>query len=169
MHEADLERTLSLEIGTLSRCDLLDALAGLDIGLNDSAVTLLEGATFSTPKIQRVSVISKTVGELGLASGAVLDNVYEAAQQNGLRLCPVATGPYLRMTWVSQKTAPDAIMSNGRAPTGSVTVASPRLSQDPDYPRGFYLRVIDGRPWLRGYRCDDDYLWSPDDCFAFAM
>ncbi len=36
-----------------------------------------------------------------------------------------------------------------------------------DYPKGFYLRVVDGRAWLRGYRCDDEYDFDPADRFVF--
>ena len=47
--------------------------------------------------------------------------------------------------------------------------ASDALSRDDEYPKGFYLRVVDGRAWLRGYRCDDGHSWSPDDRFIFQL
>ena len=60
-------------------------------------------------------------------------------------------------------------MSAGRAPEGSLTVASEILSDDDEYPKGFYLRVVDDAAWLRGYRCDDEHIWSSDDRFLFRM
>ena len=58
-------------------------------------------------------------------------------------------------------------MSNGSAPSASVTVASAPLDRDDVLPKGFYLRVVDGRPWLRGYHATDEHLWSPHDRLAF--
>jgi hypothetical protein len=48
-----------------------------------------------------------------------------------------------------------------------VKVASAPLSDDATFPKGFYLRVVDGTQWLRGFRCDDEYRFAPDDTFAF--
>ena len=57
-----------------------------------------------------------------------------------MRLCPVTAGPYLRLAWLSQPSAPDVIMSNGRAPTASLTVAAlPPRPDEEGYPKGFYL------------------------------
>ena len=114
-------------------------------------------------------MVQRSLKELGLAAGAALPLVFEAAQDHGLDLCPADTGPYLRLAWRTQPNAPDAIMSNGRAPTGSVTVAASVLREEDEYPKGFYLRVIDHRLWLRGYRCDLAYAWDPDDSFVFAL
>ncbi|WP_192498537.1 hypothetical protein [Ornithinimicrobium pratense] len=36
------------------------------------------------------------------------------------------------------------------------------LGDDAAYLKGFYLRVVDGEAWLRGYRCDDTYEWGPE-------
>ncbi len=59
-------------------------------------------------------------------------------------------------------------MSNGKAPSGSLTVAAPLFKVSEDYPKGFYLRVIAGQSWLRGYRCNSsEHIWDPDDRFVF--
>ena len=60
-------------------------------------------------------------------------------------------------------------MSAGRSPEGAVNIASPLLNDDVEFPRGFSLRVVDGRLWLRGYRCDDLYVFPPDVRFAFRQ
>ena len=51
---------------------------------------------------------------------------------------------------------------------GAIMVAAAPLSQDDAYPKGFYLRVVDGQAWLRGYRCDDTYVFAAVDEFAFC-
>ncbi|WP_130412818.1 hypothetical protein [Xylanimonas ulmi] len=77
------------------------------------------------------------------------------------------TGPYLRLAFDDQAAAPDAVMPSGRAPSGSVTVASEPVEADHDFPKGFYLRVVDGTAWLRGYMCDNQHVFAPNDRFAF--
>lgn len=42
-------------------------------------------------------------------------------------------------------------------------VLSPSLSAVPDLHLGFYLRVVDGTPWLRGFLCDDLHVFGPED------
>ena len=34
-------------------------------------------------------------------------------------------------------------------------------------PKGFYLRHIDGAPWLRGYRSGPEHVWSAQDRLLF--
>lgn len=165
-----LPEALPLTVATLSRPRLLESLQRARIHLNASAQTLLEAPVFDEPAPQSVTLVERALSELGLKAGAALPRIFDAAQSHGLSLCPVATGPYLRLAWLSQPNAPDAIMSNGRAPTASLTIAAPPLRPgEDDYPKGFYLRVINGRPWLRGYRCDLTYGWNPDDRFVFSI
>jgi hypothetical protein len=169
MTRRSLSEPLTLQVGTTSRPRLLEELQSGGVHLNASARTLLDDAAFDHPTPQSITVVQRSLKELGLAAGAPLPLVFEAAQDHGLDLCPADTGPYLRLAWRTQPNAPDAIMSNGRAPTGSVTVAASVLREDDEYPKGFYLRVIDHRLWLRGYRCDLAYAWDADDSFVFAL
>jgi hypothetical protein len=134
--------------------------------LNAYAETLLEHAAFELRDPEEVAIVTRTVGGLGLGTGATLPEVFAAAREHGLRLTPPDTGPYLRLAMDSQANAPDSILSAGRSPSGALKVASAPLGDD-DFPKGFYLRVVDRVQWLRGYRCDDEYRFSPDDTFAF--
>lgn len=169
MSRQALNANLSLNVGTMSRPQLFQALNREDVGLNASAETLLDNPVFDQARPQAIAVEERTVGELGFPTGAPLPQILQAAQQQGLHLCPPTTGPYLRLAWLSQPNAPDTVMSNGRAPSASVTVAAAPLSQDAAYPKGFYLRVIDDRLWLRGFRCDDSHPWSPGDRLVFTV
>ena len=170
MSRHTLPEAMHLTVATLSRPRLLEALQRERVQLNASAQTLLEAADFDQPAPQSVTLVERSLSELGLEAGAALPRIFDVAEGQGLSLCPVAAGPYLRLAWLSQPNAPDAIMSNGRAPSASLTIAAPLLRPgEDDYPKGFYLRVIDGCPWLRGYRCDLTYGWNPDDRFVFAI
>jgi len=60
------------------------------------------------------------------------------------------------------------MLRHGRAPAGSAHVLSPSLSEDPAVHQGFYLRVVDGVPWLRGFMCDDLHVFSPEDRWIMA-
>ncbi|WP_354191405.1 hypothetical protein [Arthrobacter sp. UYCu712] len=147
----------------------MSSLSSRGILVNAHAETLLEDVVFDDEAPRPVVVTERTVAELGLPSGATLPQIFEVAQQQGLLLCPVDTGPYLRMALNEQMASRDSVMSSGRAPDGGLTVAAEALSQDDEYPKGFYLRVVDGQAWLRGYRCDDEHTWSPDDRFIFQL
>lgn len=158
---------VTLDVDTMPRDRLLESLREERVQLNEAAATLLEDAIFDRPKPESVTVVERSVSDLGLATGAVLPQIFEAAQERGLQLCPPTTGPYLRLALRSQPTAPDAVMSKGKAPSGSLTVAAPVLQVDEEYPKGFYLRAIAGQPWLRGYHCSSAHIWDPDDRFVF--
>jgi hypothetical protein len=161
-----------VRVGGLTLPDLQSALAAAGVRLNASAEQLLDDPMFASTEAETVAtfaLIELTVGELGLTSGATLPRILASAREQGLMLCPPFTGPYLRLAMRDQPTAPDSVMSNGRPPTGAVHVVSERLRAEYDYPRGFYLRVVEGTPWLRGFRCSDDAPWSSDDRFAFSV
>lgn len=137
------------------------------IQLNAHAETLLAGDSFTDSVARVIVVTERTVAELGLVDGAPLSRIFVAAEQQGLSPCPVETGPYLRLMLREQSESSDSVMSAGRAPEGSLTVASAPVDADDGYPKGFYLRVVDGQSWLRGYCCDDEHQWAPDDRFVF--
>jgi len=194
MIDGTVRTTWSIEVGGLSRDELIERLDARGIPRNAYAEILLAdpvfddlprqtvaGATVAgapvagtlaacqAPARETISILETSVGDLGLPDGATLPRVFDAAARRGLALCPPITAPYLRLATLDQASAPDSILSTGRAPTGSLHVVSPPLRADHDYPKGFYLRVIDGVPWLRGYRCDDEYVWSPGDRLAFRV
>lgn len=135
--------------------------------LNAYAEMLLEHPAFDLRRPEEVAIVERTVGDLGHTTGATLSEVFAAAHAQGLRLTPPDTGPYLRLAMAAQADAPDSVLSAGRSPSGAIKVASAPLSSDDAFPKGFYLRVVEGTQWLRGYRCDDEYRFSPDDRFAF--
>lgn len=159
----------SVLVGGCSRGELVRRLTEADIRLNEHAETLLADGVFDgVTEPYRIELSFLTVAELGFPEGARLDDCVAAARAVGLRRCAVEVAPYLRLAYLNQPSATDSDMHGGRAPSGSVTVASPPLRADDSYPKGFYLRVVDGIAWLRGYRCDADFRFSPGDRFVFA-
>jgi hypothetical protein len=158
---------LEISVGGLSREVLIERLTAQRVLLNTHAETLLDSDAFDERPTETIMVTERTVGELGFAGGATLPQIFAASEHQGLQLCPRATGAYLRLALTEQPSSGDSVMSAGRAPADSLTIASAVLSPDDEYPKGFYLRVVDGQPWLRGYRCDDTHVWSPDDRFVF--
>ncbi len=160
---------LEVWVGGFSRVQLLSRLSAQGILMNAHAETLLQDMACDGSAAQQVVVTERTVAELGLSSGGTLPRIFEAAQQQGLLLCPVEAGPYLRLVLNDQDSSLGSVMSSGRAPDGGLTVAAQALHDNPEYPKGFYLRVVEDRSWLRGYRCDDNHVWSPSDRFIFQL
>lgn len=160
---------LVIRSGGQTRAKVMQLLRSQGVLLNDHAETLLSHPAFEAPESQRLRIVERTVKELGFEKGAVQSRVFTAAKEQGLRPCPLVAGPYLRLAMMDQPNALDSVLSAGRAPTGAIHVASEPLSADMEYPKGFYLRVLDGQVWLRGYRCDDAYVWAPEQRFAFLL
>ncbi|MEO8749995.1 MAG: hypothetical protein ABI384_06325 [Allobranchiibius sp.] len=164
-----LSRPRELDVGGLTRQQLRDALKQAEVQLNEAADTLLANADFDHQQHDHFMVVEHTVQQLGLEHGATSAVIFSTASELGLALCPAITGPYLRLAALDQESAPDSVMSNGSAPSASVTVASAPLVADDEYPKGFYLRAVNGAQWLRGYWSGDDHVWSPGDRFAFRQ
>lgn len=116
-----------------------------------------------------MTVTQRSVADLGLPDGCTLPQILAAAKERGFLPCPPDMGPYLRLALMEQEQAPDSVLSAGRVPTGALHVLSEPLSEDYRYPKGFYLRVVDGARWLRGYWCDDDYVWPPESQVALCL
>jgi hypothetical protein len=160
---------LHLRVGGMTRSELLAELRSHGVSLNSYAETLINHPVFDLREREEVSIVERNVGDFGFSAGATLPQVIAMAHEQGLGLCPVDTGPYLRLAMTWQANAPDSVLSAGRSPTGALKVTSPAVSDDVAFPRGFYLRVVDGMQWLRGFRCDDEYLFAPEDRFAFRI
>lgn len=160
---------LQLLVGGLSRDELRQRLEASAIQLNAHAETLLEHSCFDERAPEVVTVTQRRVDDLSLPEGGTLPAVIAAALRQDLQLCPPETGPYLRLAMTSQPKAPDSVLSAGRVPTGALHVVSAPLSAYHEFPKGFYLRAVDGVSWLRGFRCDDEYVWPPESVIALRV
>jgi hypothetical protein len=161
----------TVRIGGWTKAELLERLARQGAGINELARVLFASDRFTTSTVRTtLRTVELRVRNLGLAQGAVISDVYAGASRLGLRLCPTEAGPHLRLQLPDQ---PGGFVGRPvlehRAPPGSITVASEILSDDEEFPKGFYLRRIEGVPWLRGYRCGREHTWDPEDRFLFAL
>ena len=157
-----------VEFGGLRKAELLSKLKNSSILLNEYANILLLSDLFVTSKTRQiVSVIEISINDLGFSHGANLAEVRNRAGEIGLLECPIELGPYFRLQYLDQ--VEDKEMSKNKAPKGSVTIISRPLLDSDDFPKGFYLRRMNGKLWLRGYKCDMEYKWEPVDMLAFLV
>lgn len=164
-------KTLTLKLGGQDKAALLEQLAAHDIALNDHARTLFASSLFQ-PAVREhdIRVCSLPVAALGLTQGGSWPQLIAAAAELGMRPCPLEAAVALRLLPVvlpAEKA--DPLTGSGRAPAGALTVVSEPLTEDEDFPRGLYLRDLDGVRWLRGYRSDDTHVWQPDAHLLWQM
>lgn len=161
----------TVQVGGLTKPELLEQLQRKDVALNESADRLFASDLFTTSATgYSVQTVELTVRDLGFPQGATMADIFARAGALGLGLCPLELGPHLLLQYLDQ---PEGYwgqpMREHRAPSGSITIASEPLSADDDVPKGFYLRRIKGVLWLRGYRSGPEHVWEPDDRFIFRQ
>ncbi|MCM3601030.1 helicase [Robertmurraya korlensis] len=160
----------TIEVGGLPKGELIEKLHQSSILINEYGKRLLADDQFTTSKTKYcLETVELTIGNLGFPEGATTDQIFKRAKELGLELCPIELGPYLRLQYLDQ---PEELSGNPlqkhQAPSGSITIASEKLTDDDDFPKGFYLRRINGVFWLRGYLADHLHVWNPEDHFIFG-
>ncbi|MCB1997261.1 MAG: hypothetical protein KDG57_15540 [Rhodoferax sp.] len=160
-----------VHVGRETPAALRAMLAQAGVRLNPLAEQLFGDTRFEVPAQSRpFAVAAVHVGALVHAEDATFETIARSAARQGLQPCPLALAPWLRLQWLNQPEAPaGAPSARHRAPPGAVTVASEPPPDAPDLPWGFYLRRIDGVPWLRGYRCWSGHVWAPEDVLVFRQ
>ncbi len=159
----------TIEVGGLTKFQLIQKLQQHSVLMNESAERLFADNKFTTSDLTYfLKTVELTVRDLGFAEGATTAQIFKRASEVGLDLCPLELGPRMRFQYLDQ---PEGYLGKPslphQAPYGSITIASEVLSEDEDFPKGFYLRRIDGVLWLRGYRAKQTYVWKPDDHLIF--
>ncbi len=158
-------------VGGANAEQLYAQLRGAGVELNESALTLLSSDRFMTSEARRTSMsVELSVRNLGYTQGAAMSELQDKAVALGLCLPPIEFGPHLRLQYLDQ---PEGYCGHPitahRAPPGSITIASAPLSEDDEFPKGFYLRLIQGTLWLRGYRSGPEHVYDPDDRLIFCL
>ena len=161
----------TVQLGGLTKSELLEQLQRNAISMNECAERLFASERFTTSATRySVTTVDLTVHDLGFPQGAIIGDIYARAGALGLSLCPLELGPHLRLQYLDQPEGywgkPDR---QHQAPSGSITIASEKLTEDDDFPKGFYLRRIKGTLWLRGYRSGPEHIWELDDHFIFRQ
>lgn len=157
-------------IGGASKSHLLTQLAAAGVELNAAAQALFASELFTVLETTRsIPIVELSVGQLGFPQGATQPQLFEQAFSLGLGLAPVELGPHLRLQCLDQ---PEGFwghqVTEHQAPPGSIQIASAPLSEDDQFPKGFYLRRIKGVLWLRGYWSDLQHIYQPLDRFVFC-
>ena len=158
----------TVSIGGMGKSDILRAARERNVHLNTAAEVLFEDRRFTTLDRQHITgIVALSVAELGFGGGATYGQIAERALESGFFECPLELGPHLRLQFLDQ---PDAAMplTHGRAPPGSLTIASGPLDDADETAKGFYLSHVEGVLWLRGYWSWAGHVWSPEDVLVFG-
>ncbi|MBP2078422.1 helicase [Oceanobacillus polygoni] len=163
--------TRTIEIGGLTNIQLTQKMQQHAIMMNEYGERLLTDERFTTSETTySLKTIELTVRNLGFPDGATLPTIFKRASELGLELCPHELGPHLRLKYLDQPEGHSGISSSQhQAPSGSITIASEIISEDDDFPKGFYIRKINDELWLRGYVADHLHVWNPNDHFIFCQ
>lgn len=161
----------TVTVGGLTKSELMEKLQRNAIAMNESGARLFTSDPFKTAVTRyTVTTVELTVRDLGFPQGAAIAEIYARAKALGLALCPIELGPHLRLQYRDQpEGAWGKPVRQHQAPYGSITIASEQLTEADDFPRGFYLRRIEGVLWLRGYRSGPEHVWEADDHFIFCQ
>lgn len=162
--------TRTVKVGGFTKAQLIQQLQQESIQLNELGERLFADERFTTSDTTySLHTVELTVEDLDFSDGATLPQIYKKARELGLELCPLELGPHLRLVFLDQPEGNNGnLLQQNQAPSGSITIASEIISEDDHYPKGFYLRKIDGVLWLRGYIADDLHIWNPQDHFIFC-
>ncbi len=139
------------------------------IPINEYARTFFDHPAFSTEHAQDMTIVIASLREIGLEEGATLNEIFPQAEKVGFKPCPANTGVFLRLAWKDQPRSRNTILTGThRSPEQAVVVLSKAMESDDAFPKGLYLRNVEGALWLRGYVCDSQYRFSGDDLFALV-
>ncbi|TSB47569.1 helicase [Alkalicoccobacillus porphyridii] len=160
----------TIQLGVLTKLKLIEKFRQHSILLNEAGEKLFASDLFTTSETNYLlTTVELSVGDLGLYEGATTDQLFKRAKDLNLSLGPLELGPLLRLQYLDQ---PEGFLGKpirqNQAPFGSITISSEILSENDDFPKGFYIRKIDGALWLRGYRADQLHVWQADDQFVFC-
>lgn len=160
----------TVEVGGLTKQQLIKRLQEYSILLNEYGEKLLTDEKFTTSDTgYSIQTVEITVRNLGFPEGATTAQIFKKASELGLDLCPLELGPFLRLEYLDQPEGNSGNLQQHQAPTGSITIATKILTEDDNFPKGFYLRRINGELWLRGYIADGLHVWNPNDHFIFCL
>ena len=137
---------------------------------NSYAEKYISHPCFSAGGSGEMTAAITSLEELGLERGASLDDLFRHIKGTQFTPCPPDTGFFLRLAWTDQPQSQNSILSGTHSsPDQAVTVLSEMLERDDTFPKGLYLRKVDGNLWLRGYVCDSAYRFPGKAHFALEM
>lgn len=161
-------KRIVLKTESLAADQIIRMLEENHILMNDYARMYIAHPRFFSRQSEEVSVVIASLQETGLETRATLNEIFRHIQTIRLKPCSPETGAFLRLQWKEQPQSRNSVLSGTHsAPDSAVTVLSELLEEDDAFPKGLYLRNVDGSLWLRGYICDSTYRFPEDALFAF--
>jgi hypothetical protein len=159
-----------IDVGGNTKLELIQELQRNTIFMNEYAEKLFASNYFTTSATRYpLMTIELAVRNLGFPRAATITEIYERAKLLRLGICPLELAPYLRLHYIDQPEGHSGEpIRRHQAPYGSITIVSENLPDD-DFPKGFYLRRIEGVLWLRGYCSGPQHLWSAEDHLVFCQ
>lgn len=159
-------KNINISIGGVTKESLFQRLNEHDIMINPLGEKLLRSELFQvSTERQHILLTEISLNELGFKDGANLLEIIKAAHKIGLTVCPVDVALFLRLDYKQKNTY--GMEKKFKTPEGAVTVISEILNEEATFPKGFYLRKIEGQLWLRGYLCDYEHIFEADETFIF--
>ena len=159
---------VTINYGGLDLVHLYQELKENNIYLNDYARRVLDNPRLIlSPEKSSAACVIVSLAELGLTKGASLSDIFSSAYAYGLTSCTLEMALYFRISY-HRLVDSSGLKSQGKAPAEAITIASIPLESSDDFPKGLYIRRIDGIDWLRGYTCDNRYHFAPEDKFLFS-
>jgi hypothetical protein len=159
---------ITLKADPFPKNQILNKLKAHNILINQYAGEFFVHPTFSTEHTREMTIAIASLREIGLENGGTLNEIFQQIEKICFKPCPTNTGLFLRFAWKNQQQSQNSILSGTHSsPEQAVVVLSELIERDDAFPKGLYLRNVDGRLWLRGYVCDSEYRFSGNDLFAF--
>ena len=94
---------IQLGTGLITGNDFRESLRKVNFTVGVWGYAILSSSHFiGSRKKREVELVQVSIAELGYEYGAARRDIYERAQNLGLRLCPAEVGPYLRIQYVEQ-------------------------------------------------------------------
>lgn len=159
---------ITLKPDSFPKNQIMNRLEAHSVLINPYAREFFLHPAFTTEHAREMTIAIASLREIGLENGATLHEIFQQIRHTHLKPCPANTGLFLRLIWKNQPQSHNSILSGTHcSPEQAVVVLSEPFEADDAFPKGLYLRNVDGRLWLRGYVCDSEYRFSSHDVFAF--
>lgn len=151
-----METFKEILISNIPADELIKRLENKGVQFNKYALMLFDEPAFvSSGNFKKVELVKVSLSDLGFTTPSIYQDIVSRAEDFDLNLCPLIFAAYLRLEYLDQPEGP------------YLKVASPKVGDSDDYPRGLYLRNIEKTLWLRGYRASDDWEYPLDMEFVF--
>ncbi len=163
-------RRISIERVSMTAEQSLQTLKKQGILTNSYAEKYISHPCFAATEPGEMTAAIISLKELGLDGGASLNELFKYIKGTQFSPCPPDTAFFLRLAWTDQPQSQNSVLTGKHSsPDQAVTVLSELLERDDSFPKGLYLRNVDGNLWLRGYVCDSSYRFPDDALFALKM